>query len=324
MMVGVSEDRPDAGPASQHEERHGFHLDPDDERLLRGPVPPPALRWAAAAIGAGARVRESAPLVGGSSSAVHELSVEDARGHFHELVLRRFVRQDWLAEEPDLAEREATALELLAGGALPAPRLVAVDAEGSATGAPAVLMTRLPGRIEWEPSDVDRFLRALAELLPVVHATPFPSWLALPEYRPYPLRIRRPPAWASRPQVWRAAIELLDAGAPPGERLLIHRDYHPGNVLWQDGRVSGLVDWVNASIGSPWADVGHCRVNLASELGEPAVERFLDHYRAASGRSGGYHPYWDIAAAIGGLDDDIDAAPSPGDEDFLVRALGRL
>ena len=317
-------DEDDDGPPVRREAWHGFDLDSEDERLLRGPVPGRALRWAAAAVGDGARVRATEPLVGGSSSAVHGLSIEDTSDRMHELVLRRFVREDWLAEEPDVAEREAAALRLVAAGPLPAPRLVAVDADGSAVGVPAVLMTRLPGRIEWEPRDVDGFLRALAELLPAVHATPFGAEVPLPEYRPYPLRIRRPPTWASRPRVWLAAIEALDAGMPVEERSFVHRDYHPGNVLWREGRVSGLVDWVNASIGSPWVDVGHCRVNLASELGRPAVDRFLDYYRVASGRAGDYHPYWDIAAAIGGLDEDADAMPSPADEDFLAEAVGRL
>ena len=95
-------------------------------------------------------------------------------------------------------------------------------------------------------------------------------------------------------------------------------------MLWHDGRVSGIVDWVNASIGSPWADVGHCRVNIASELGPGAADRFLDLYRAVSGRPEEYDPYWDISAAIGGLDEDADTQPSSADEQFLAAAVARL
>jgi aminoglycoside phosphotransferase (APT) family kinase protein len=287
-------------------------------------VPARALGWASAAIGRGARVRAERPLAGGTSSAVHALTVESASGRRHELVLRRFVRLDWLAEEPDVARREATALRLLGPRALPTPALVAVDDDGSAAGAPAVLMSRLPGEIEWNPPAVEAFLCRLAELLPPVHATPFPADILLPAYRSYPLRMHRPPAWASRPQAWLRAIELLDGPAPGGDRRFIHRDYHPGNVLWQDGRVSGLVDWVNASVGSPWADVGHCRANLASELGLDAADRFLDLYRAAAGTSADYHPYWDISALVGGLDEDADHAPSPADERFLEAAVAKL
>jgi aminoglycoside phosphotransferase (APT) family kinase protein len=289
---------------------HGFDLNGEDDRLLRGPVPDHALRWAEAAVGPGSRVRVTEALPGGMSSAVHALTIEDAGGSVHELVLRRFVRLDWLAEEPDLAAREATALRLMANSPVPTPRLVAVSGD-------AVLMTRLPGEIDWDPP-----LRKLAELLPLIHATPIDA--SLPEYRPYRIRMRRPPVWAKQPEAWLRGIEVLDGPPPSDERLLIHRDFHPGNVLWRDGEVTGVIDWVNASVGSPWADVGHCRVNLASEVGPEAADEFLDLYRQVSGRQDPYHPYWDISAAIGGLDEDADDAPSPEDEQFLQSAISNL
>jgi aminoglycoside phosphotransferase (APT) family kinase protein len=264
-------------------------------------------------------------LAGGTSSAVHAVRVDMGDARPHELVLRRFVRLDWLAEEPDLAAREAAALGLLADVDLPTPRLVAVDPDGSVAGSPSVLMTRLRGRIEWDPPTVDAFLLALAEPLPVIHSVRVSAGGVLPGYRPYPLAMHRPPRWAARPDVWECAIDLLErGGAPSDERLFVHRDYHPGNVLWEGGRVSGIVDWVNASIGSPWADVGHCRVNIASELGLKAADRFLDLYRGVSGRADEYHPYWDISAAIGGLDEDADWQPSRADEEFLAAAVVRL
>jgi aminoglycoside phosphotransferase (APT) family kinase protein len=279
----------------------------------------------AASVGPGSRVLSVEPLAGGTSSAVHAVRVDNGASGPLELVLRRFVRLDWLAEEPDLASREAAALEVLAEIALPTPRLVAVDADGSVAGEPSVLMTRLPGWIEWDPPAVDGFLRALAQPLPVIHSVAVPQGVSLPDYAPYPLRMHRPPVWASRPDVWERAIALLESPPPAAcEGVFIHRDYHPGNVLWEDGRVTGIVDWVNASIGSPWADVGHCRMNVFSELGDDAADRFLQLYRAVSGRTDDYHPYWDISAAIGGLDEDADAEPSPADELFLAAAVARL
>jgi aminoglycoside phosphotransferase (APT) family kinase protein len=310
--------------ADRDQAPHGFALSPEDDRLLRGPVPERALAWAARAVGDGARVVRSRPLAGGTSSAVHALSVSSARGGVEELVLRRFVRSDWLAEEPDVARHEATALEVVAGRPVPTPRLVAVDQDGGAAGEPAVLMTRLPGAVVWDPIDLEPFLRTLAEILPPVHATPVPAGASLPDFTSYRVELRRAPRWATRPRVWETAIEVLDGPVPSSERLLIHRDYHPGNVLWERGELGGVVDWVNASIGSPWADVGHCRVNLAGEMGQDVADRFLERYRVAAGRDGEYHPYWDVSAAIGGLDEDADETPSPADEAFLAAAVARL
>ncbi len=145
---------------------HGEELAPEDERLLRGPPPAAALRWCERA--AGARVATVRALTGGTSSAVHAVDLDDGRA----LVLRRFVRAGWLAEEPDIAAREAAALALVRDRPVPAPRLVAVDVSGAEAGTPAVLTERLPGAVVWRPPALEPWLRGLAALLPAIHATP--------------------------------------------------------------------------------------------------------------------------------------------------------
>jgi aminoglycoside phosphotransferase (APT) family kinase protein len=299
---------------------HGYDLAPEDERLLRGRPPARALRWCAAAFGDGASVQGVAALQGGTSSAVHAVDVRDRRARLHRLVLRRFVRADWLADEPAAPRREAAALDAAATAGLPVPRLVALDADGREAGAPAVLMTRLPGAVEWRPADVDGFLGALAGLLPGIHAVRVPDDGAVEPYAPYRLRITRPPSWTARPGMWRRAFAVFEQPVPAAERCFIHRDYHPGNVLWSRGSVSGIVDWASAAAGSPDADVGHCRMNLARTLGAGAVERFLALHRRVSGR-GPYDPYWDVVAAIGGFEDDDVERWTPAEEEFLARAV---
>lgn len=298
---------------------HGHGLLPI-QRLLRQPPPPEALAWATGALRPGARVVDVVALGGGTSSAVHALHAEDRSGRRCSFVLRRFVRSDWLAEEPDLAEREAAALEVARGCPIPTPELVAVDPHGEAAGVPAVLMTRLPGSTRGNPPDLEAFLRQLAAALPQLHATPLPSGVRLPSYRPYEPHIRHPPSWAAWPEHWQQAIELFEGPAPATEQAFIHRDFHPGNVLWARGRLQGVVDWVNASVGSPDADVGHCRVNLAARFGPPAADRFLALFLSAAGRTS-YHPYWDVVAALGGREDAELASPQPDDEEFLSHAL---
>jgi aminoglycoside phosphotransferase (APT) family kinase protein len=290
---------------------HGYELTPEERRLLRSPPPRRALAWCEEA--AGARVAAVRALDGGMSSAVHALDLADGRA----LVLRRFVRPEWLEEEPDVPYREPAALELLRDGPLPTPRLVAADPTGAGAGDPAVLMTRLPGAIEWAPADLDGFLRRLAALLPAIHATPIAA--GLPAYEPYALEIDRPPAWTARPEVWERGFAVFDGPPPSDERRFIHRDFHPGNVLWTGAEVTGVVDWASTSVGSPSADVGHCRVNLAGVLGLAAADRFLELAGIAD-----YHPYWDVVAALGGFDAETLASWTPVEEEFLARAVARL
>jgi aminoglycoside phosphotransferase (APT) family kinase protein len=299
---------------------HGDAIAPDEERLLRGTPPARALRWCEAAVGGGASVVDVRPLTGGTSSAVHALDVRDGRGRTRPLVLRRFVRADWLADEPDLAPHEAAVLTVAAASPVPTPHLVAVDADGARAGAPALLMTRLEGAVVWRPAELEPFLRDLAALLPAIHATPVPSGIRLRDYSPYGLRISGPPPWTSRPAMWRRALAAFQQPPQTGERCFIHRDFHPGNVLWRAGVVSGVVDWASASVGPPDADVGHCRMNLARVLGVAAAERFLALHRSITG-AGAYSGYWDVAAALGGFEDADVERWSPAEEDFLARAV---
>jgi aminoglycoside phosphotransferase (APT) family kinase protein len=301
----------DGPPAGEPARLHGYELTPAERRLLRSPPPPRAIAWCEDATGA--RVAAVRALDGGMSSAVHALDLADGSA----LVLRRYVRPEWLEEEPDVPYREAAALELLRDRPLPTPRLVASDPTGDAAGDPAVLMTGLPGAVEWAPADLDGFLRGLAALLPAIHATPAAP--SLPAYEPYALEADRPPAWTKRAEVWERGFAVFDDPPPSDERRFIHRDFHPGNVLWTAGEVTGVIDWPNASVGSLSADVGHCRMNLAGVLGIDAADRFLELAGIAD-----YHPYWDIVAALGGFDAETLAHWTPVEEEFLARAVTRL
>lgn len=209
-------------------------------------------------------------------------------------MLRRYINAEWVAAEPDLAAREARVLRHLAGvDDVPVPEVVAVDEDGSEAGAPSVLVTLVPGRLDLAPRD-ERWFEGLAALLLALHAVPVPEWLQ--RFRAYTDAGRlEVPAWTRHSDAWRRAIELVrerEDERRDSEPRFIHRDFHPGNVLWSRGRVTGVVDWTNASAGSPAADVAHCRTNLAIMHGTPAADRFRETYEALTG--GRHDPYFDL------------------------------
>jgi aminoglycoside phosphotransferase (APT) family kinase protein len=119
------------------------------------------------------------------SSAVHLLTVQDS-GQRRQAVLRRYVRPELNADEPDIAEREAWALRAAEPVAIPTPALLAVDPTGAGAGVPAVLMSRLRGRVDWWPSDADPWLRRLAGVLPGIHGAPLPPAGLIGSFAPDP------------------------------------------------------------------------------------------------------------------------------------------
>jgi aminoglycoside phosphotransferase (APT) family kinase protein len=252
-------------------------------------LPAQALAWVAEATGTG-RVVRTRRLVGGITSAVDACWTPTGQ-----VVLRRYV-EPADDDAPERVAREAAALRGLASSDVPAPQLVAADPDGRHCGVPAVLMTRLPGAPLLRPADPDDWLRRLAQLLPLVHAAPVQArdwerWVEPAELEP--------PPWSAHPELWAAAIALVQRGEPPYPGVFIHRDFQHFNVLWQRQRVSGVVDWVEAASGPPDVDVGHCRLNLAVLYSADRAEQFRRLYEVAAGRT--VEPYWDLLSLLGYL-----------------------
>jgi len=282
---------------------HGFDDDHATRVLLRSRPPEQALRWAGSLLG-GPVVSVDA-LSGGMNAAMHQLTVEPAVGGPRvSAVLRRYVRPNVLAEEPGIASREARTLQFVEAVVVPTPLCLGVDPTGTAAGVPSVLMSQLPGQVDWWPKDVNRWLRGLAELLPAIHSAPLPAAGAFPAFVPYSQDKYEPPGWARSTATWERAFEIFLGARPAaaGDRVndtFIQRDFHPGNVLWLDGSVSGVVDWQSACIGPDVIDVGHCRVNLY-KYGLEVADRFTDEWQRLTGRS--YEPWADVVSIIGILD----------------------
>lgn len=247
-------------------------------------LPARAIAWVRAAVPDAREVRVLERFAGATSSSLHALEVEREGAPPLSLVLRRYTDAQVRAKEPQYPRTEASALRMLeeAEGIL-APRLVAYDETGEACDVPAVLMSRLDGRPTIAPEDVSGWVGGLAQALASVHRL---DGAGLDEVyqRWHNPRTVEPPEWSRQPRSWARLIEASRTLEPAGEVTLLHRDYHPGNVLWKDGTVSGIVDWPNACRGVPAIDVGHCRRNTVSTHGVEVAEAFLAAYGAASGR----------------------------------------
>jgi aminoglycoside phosphotransferase (APT) family kinase protein len=292
---------------------HGFGDDEETRRLLRSRPPRQALDWAAARLGG--RVISARALRGGMSSAVHVLTTQDSAGRRRQAVLRRYVRPELSAEDPGIAAREARALHIAGTTGVPTPALLAVDPDGTQAGVPSVLMSRLPGRVDWWPPDTGRWLRRLAGILPAIHAAPLPPAGQIGLFAPDLPVSFQPPSWARYPRIWEQAADISRGPAPALSQVLMHRDFHPGNVLWRRGVVSGVVDWQAVCTGPAAADVAHCRVNLLT-LGTGAAEQFTTWWQQISGSA--CHPWADVVTIIGFLDD---LREDWGSEQFLVEDM---
>lgn len=258
------------------------------------PLTPAARAWLAAALDAAPDEVRLEPMPGATSSSVYRVGA--GRGRDADAVLRLFDNAAWLADEPDLVFHEAAALDEAARAGCPAPRLIAWSAEDVGFGGPALLMSRLSGEVALLPSDQAAWIERLACTLAAIHRHPAAglAWNYFPWFDPATAVV---PAWSTDPLSWQRAIEITRRPAPAAPTVFIHRDFHPVNVLWQDGAISGIVDWVNACRGPASVDVALCRSNLAFMYGPAIADAFLAAYVQ---ETPGFRqdPYWDLMSLL--------------------------
>ncbi len=267
-----------------------------------------ARAWVNEAIGPDELVVAARDLPGATSSALYDLTTVTRLGAKRHLVLRWYPDDAFFVDEPHAIEREAAALEALAGTDVPAPELVGVlPRDGSAPA--AILMTHLAGSASFELADT----HAVRDVLAAIHDVD-PNPLTAYRYGGYHegFELVRPPWWRDA-TAWDRAATRTQTARPTGPDRFIHRDFHPGNLLWDGQRLTGVVDWVNACIGPVGIDVAHCRLNLAILWGPERADAILPG-----------DPAWDIEAAFSGLDWSVPNANDdwPGHTPHALAALG--
>ncbi|MEU7040734.1 aminoglycoside phosphotransferase family protein [Streptomyces varsoviensis] len=243
------------------------------------------MAWVQRYLDEGERVVKTEVLHGGITAEMRRLTIEARDGGTRDLVLRTFVdvgyAEDWL-------DREAGALTLLAGTSVSAPGLVAADPAAAHCEYPSLLMTHLPGRTVIADEGVEARVPLLARQLVAIHAL-------RPAERPRDYVALTTADTVVVPNgadtaVWDAAIDMIRKPAPPYEGRFLHRDFQPGNVLFDvppakpaDARITGVVDWAGTSWGPTDLDVAHCSTTLALLHGPEWGLRFAEAYEEAGG-----------------------------------------
>jgi aminoglycoside phosphotransferase (APT) family kinase protein len=168
--------------------------------------------------------------------------------------------------------RQARIMAALHEQGLPVPAIVATSPNPVVDGRPFVLMEAIQGdRVEQaidagstplqlasSALDVLRRLQAVpCERTGIGGEDPMPlegevaRWTWLMERAPSELTGHAP----------RLAQQLVARQPRPAPPVLVHGDYHFGNMLFDSGRVAAVVDWEIAQLGQPLLDV--CCISLS-------------------------------------------------------------
>jgi aminoglycoside phosphotransferase (APT) family kinase protein len=248
-------------------------------------------------------LKEVRPLPGSFSNESVLLAYETAVGPKQVVVRRYAVFGDY--DRGEKAAREFKTLALLQQHHIPAPTPLLLDKSGDLLGSPGIVTSFIAGQQIIKPANQSAWIAELAQILAQIHAIPLPK----AEER-FLLDGNDEVIWflrnnsakekmAEHPDgrsVWQAVHDLLPA-IQPVPPALMHIDYWLGNILWQDDRITAVLDWEEASYGDPGYDVAYLRLELAMLGTETLADAFLDAYVQASGRPVANLAFWELAAA---------------------------
>lgn len=221
-------------------------------------------------------------------------------GEFADLVLKMPV-PDWIG--PRMVATNARALELSAEFGLSAPRLVAADLDGRASGTVATLETWLPGSSALPPAVSVARLRSAGAALAKVHAFTVPSQEHFP-IRPRPVAVddfaadRREGRMPTTQLLQQADEMTRQHGIPTADPVFVHGDAWPGNMLFEGDTCTALIDWKTAGVGDPGVDLSGLRLQMAMQYGPDAPAEVLRGWQDQAGREAGTVSYWDAIAAL--------------------------
>lgn len=240
-------------------------------------------------------LRRTRRLSGGISAIMVALELQHPDGQTQKLIVRS-------PAQADLAEKEFRLLQILqrqGGLKTPAPYLL-----DQSDGGASLIIEYIEGEMTFTPADLDNHLRQMATQLAHIHRLDLSqhdlAFLLQNSGACAELQRERPFATATFPQETSTRAFLTAAGLPESQNktALLHGDFWPGNSLWQDGRLTAVIDWEDAMLGDPLIDLAQSRSEIVWIFGLEAMANFTSYYQQQVSLDYTALPHWDLCAAL--------------------------
>jgi aminoglycoside phosphotransferase (APT) family kinase protein len=289
----------------------------------------------------GGKLLRSWPLTGGVSAQVTALEIERADGHIQKMILRRHGAID-LQHNPQIAADEFALLQILRSSALPVPAPYHLDESGTIFPTPYLVMEFIDGETNFAPANLPTYIRQVAAVLEQIHHI-HSGGLSL-SFLPRLVdrvaeKLKNPPAVLDDSLDEGRIREMLLAHWPlaaTNASTLLHGDFWPGNILCKDGQLRAVIDWEDALIGDPLADLANARLEILFAFGSEAMQDFTREYQhcrtAIPALDFGNLSFWDLWAALRPagklgtwrLDPAVEARMRQRHQGFIQQAFEKL
>ncbi len=224
----------------------------------------------------------------------YALQVGSRGQHVKRLVLLTHSQAD-RKRNPQIARDEFHLLKTLQAAGLPVPAALAL----CETHEPPFLITAfMQGASRFDAEDMPAFCRKLAAELGAIHRVDLleHDLSFLPQVGDL-IACGAPPLSATQERIHAAmkcALPKVAFNAP----ALLHGDFWLGNLLWKADQLEAIIDWEDAMIGDPLADLGKSRLEILWALGGEAMALYSEFYLALNpALDASALPFWDLWGA---------------------------
>lgn len=238
-----------------------------------------------------------------------------------------------LARNRDIAADEFRVLDIAHRRGLKAPKPYDVDESRELFPAPVIVIEYVEGETIFSPANLSDYVRQAAEELARIHVTVSAAEVS------FLAEVGR--GFGDRPETLdeslsegaiRDALEAVWPLPRANEPALLHGDYWPGNLLWKDGHLAAVIDWEDARVGDPLADLGNSRLEFLFFFGFEAMDDLTRRYLREIEVDATTLPYWDLCAALRpcsklagwGLEPSAEQQMRERHREFVAQALARL
>ncbi|KZE47134.1 hypothetical protein AV540_20255 [Brevibacillus parabrevis] len=204
-----------------------------------------------------------------------------------------------------IASDESKLLQLLQEAHIPASQPLHLEESTTIFASPCLVTTFVEGQTDFQPANLSAYLSQLAEVLARIHRIDHEQKASafLPRQTDWVAdTLRKPPEKLDDSLDEGLIRERLGAVWPLARKnrdVLLHGDFWPGNTMWLYGRLTAVIDWEDAAVGDPLADVGNAWLELLWAFGSEAMDAFTALYRERMPDLDYTDlAYWDLYAAL--------------------------
>jgi aminoglycoside phosphotransferase (APT) family kinase protein len=283
-------------------------------------------------------------LKGGISAQMTALEVRLAGGQTKKMIVRRPGAMA-LKHNPHAAADEFKILQIVQSAGVRAQTPYHLDQSGEIFLEPYLVIEYIEGQPDYAPAHVNECVVQIATQLAKIHSIdgsradlsflPKQAERFVNQFEEQPVQLDHAMDEGRIREHLASVWPLPQMNGP----VLLHGDFWPGNILWKEGEIAGVIDWEDAELGNPLVDFAISRLDVLWIYGVEALHEFTQHYQSMTSFDFSQLPYWDLYAALRpasriaqwaagwaelGREDITEETMRAGHKSFVTQAFAKL